>query len=94
MSQSAMLNWRFAIYNKLDVMATNLDWLWSALNANFTIAFIGGFTGAIGGALGAQFIAERMKRREERLRELRSTNAAIMTCFSICNAALMLKHQR
>jgi hypothetical protein len=74
-------------------MLPSLDLLWSVLNANFTIAFVGGFTGAIGGALGAQYIAERMKRREELLRELRSTNASIMTCFSICNAALMLKHQ-
>lgn len=74
-------------------MLPNLDLLWSALNANFTIAFVGGLTGAIGGALGAQYIAERMKRRGELLRELRSTNAAIVTCFSICNAALMLKHQ-
>lgn len=72
---------------------TNLTWLSDVLNANFTIAFAGGLTGAIGGALGAQYIAERMKRREERVREIRSTNAAIMTCFSICNAALMIKHQ-
>jgi hypothetical protein len=71
----------------------NLGWLWTALNANLPIAFVGGLTGAIGGALGAQYIAERMKRREERVREIRSTNAAIMTCFSICNTALIIKHQ-
>lgn len=71
----------------------NLSWLWTALNANFTIAFVGGLTGAIGGALGAQYIAERMKRREERVREIRNTNAAIMTCFSICNTALIIKNQ-
>ena len=72
---------------------TNLNLLWTVLNSNLTIAFVGGLTGAIGGALGAQYIAERMKRREERVREIRSTNAAIMTCFSICNAALMVKNQ-
>lgn len=71
----------------------NFDYLWSFLNANFTIAFVGGLTGAIGGALGAQYISERMKRREEKIREIRSTNAAIMTCFSICNAVLMIKRQ-
>lgn len=71
----------------------NLQWFWDALNANFTIAFVGGLTGAVGGALGAQYIAERMKRREERIREIRNTNAAIMTCFSICNATLMVKKQ-
>jgi hypothetical protein len=66
---------------------------WQFLNSNLVIAFVGGFVGAIGGALGAQRISERTRRREERLKELRYTNAAIMVAHTICNAALALKKQ-
>lgn len=74
-------------------MSILLGQAWGIMNSNFAIAFIGGLTGAFGGALGAQHIAERSKRREELLKELRNTNAAIMVAFSICNAALALKKQ-
>jgi len=66
---------------------------WKFLNSNIAIAFVGGFTGAIGGALGAQRIVERSRKREDRLKELRYTNAAIMVAHTICNAALALKKQ-
>ena len=66
---------------------------WEFLNSNLAIAVIGGFAGAIGGALGAQRIVERSRKREERLKELRYTNAAIMVSHAICNAALALKKQ-
>lgn len=66
---------------------------WQFLNSNIAIAVIGGFAGAIGGALGAQRIVERSRKREERLKELRYTNAAIMVAHTICNAALALKKQ-
>lgn len=66
---------------------------WQFLNSNIAIAFVGGLTGAIGGALGAQHIVERSKRRDELMKELRNTNAAIMVTFSICNSALALKKQ-
>lgn len=66
---------------------------WQFLNSNIVIAFVGGFTGAIGGALGAQRIVERSRKREERLKELRYTNAAIMVAHTVCNAALALKKQ-
>jgi len=66
---------------------------WAFLNSNLAIAFIGGFAGATGGALGAQRIFERSRKREERLKELRYTNAAIMVAHTICNAALALKKQ-
>src|SRR5688572_11106793 len=61
--------------------------------ADLAVAFVGGLTGAFGGALGAQHIAERARRREDMLRELRLTNAAIMASFSICNSALVVKDQ-
>lgn len=66
---------------------------WEIVNSGFVIAFIGGLTGAFGGALGAQHIVERSKKREELLRELRNTNAAIMVSFTISNAVLALKKQ-
>lgn len=66
---------------------------WHFLNSSIAIAFVGGFTGAIGGALGAQRIAESSRKREERLKQLRYTNAAIMVAHTICNAALALKKQ-
>lgn len=66
---------------------------WEFLNSNIAIAFVGGFAGAIGGALGAQRIVERSRKREERLKELRYTNAAIMVAHTVCNAALALKKQ-
>lgn len=69
------------------------SWIATALNSAFSIALVGGFVGAVGGALGAQHIAERTRRRDELLRELRNTNAAIIVSFSICNAALALKKQ-
>jgi hypothetical protein len=67
--------------------------VWKVVNSSFIIAFVGGLTGAFGGALGAQHIVERSKNREELLRELRNTNAAIMVSFTIANTALALKKQ-
>lgn len=59
------------------------------LNSNFTAAL----AGALGGALVAQRIGDRAKQREALLQEIRSTNAAIMVTFTICNAGLALKKQ-
>ena len=70
-----------------------VEWLESVLNSAFAIAILGGFVGAAGGALAAQQIAERVKRREDLLKELRNTNAAIVVSFSICNAGMALKKQ-
>ncbi|HEX2541149.1 MAG TPA: hypothetical protein VHM00_08710 [Caldimonas sp.] len=81
----------------MDSLLNGISSVWAAastfLNSNLVIAFVGGLTGAVGGALGAQRIVESSKKREERLRELRYTNAAIMVSFSICNAALAIKKQ-
>lgn len=59
------------------------------LNSNFTAAL----AGALGGALAAQRIGDRAKQRDALLQEIRSTNAAIMVTFTICNAGLALKKQ-
>ncbi len=42
---------------------------------------------------GAQRIAERTRKRQEWLKELRYTNAAIMVAHTICNSVLALKKQ-
>jgi len=59
------------------------------LNSNFTAAL----AGALAGALVAQRIGDRAKQRDAMLQEIRSTNAAIMVAFTICNAGLALKKQ-
>lgn len=74
-------------------ICTFISGAWKVVNSSFVIAFVGGLTGAFGGALGAQRIVERNRNREELLRELRNTNAAIMVSFTISNAALALKKQ-
>jgi len=74
-----------------------LDFSWldviSILNSNFTLSLTGALAGALGGALAAQRIADRAKRRETLLEEVKSTNVALMLTFTICNAGLSLKKQ-
>lgn len=67
--------------------------IWNALNSNLSVALIGGIAGAFAGALGAQHIAERSKKRDDIVKEIRNTNAAIMVGFAACNSALALKSQ-
>ena len=55
-----------------------LSSVWLFLNSPFALTLIGTFFAAFAGAYGAHTIIERNKRREEWLRELRITNAAIM----------------
>lgn len=74
-------------------ISTAIAILEKALNSAFSIALVGGLTGAFAGAWGAQRIAEKSKRRDELMKELRNTNAATMVAFSTCNAALALKKQ-
>lgn len=64
------------------------------LNSSFTTALLGSLAGALAGAVAAQRIVERNKRREELVLEVRNTNAAIMTGFSLTNSVLGLKHQQ
>lgn len=59
------------------------------LNSNFTAALAGAF----GGALAAQRIGDRSKQRDALLQEIRSTNAAIMVTFTICNTGIVFKKQ-
>lgn len=59
------------------------------LNSNFTAALAGAFAGA----MAAQRIGDRAKQRDILLREIRSTNAAIIVSFTVCNAGLGLKKQ-
>lgn len=69
------------------------DSLASFLNSNFTSSLSGALAGALAGALMAQRIAENSKQRDILLQEIRCTNAAIVSAFTICNAALTFKEQ-
>lgn len=62
-------------------------------NSNFVTSLVGALAGAGAGALAAQHIVERSKLRDELLREMRNTNAAIALAFSVTNTFLALKHQ-
>jgi len=62
-------------------------------NSVFFTAIAGSLAGAFAGAYAAQRIAEKGKSRDELLKEIRNTNAAIMVAFGICNTLLALKKQ-
>lgn len=70
-----------------------LSAVWKFLNSQFFMAVLTGLGGAYFGARAAQEIAEREKRREELLKEIRHTNAAINVAGAICNSLLALKKQ-
>lgn len=59
------------------------------LESNFTTALVGAFFGAYGG----QLIVEKSKNKEELIKEMRNTNAAIMLAFDICNAYMAQRRQ-
>lgn len=75
--------------NMVCILLSAWDSIAAFLNSNFTAAL----SGAFAGALAAQTIASRSKVRESLQLEIRSTNAAIMVAFTICNAGLTLKKQ-
>lgn len=62
-------------------------------NSAFFSAIFGSLAGALAGAYAAQRIVERAKRRDELLKEIRHTNAAITVAFGMCNSLLSLKKQ-
>lgn len=70
---------------------------WEAIksfaNSAFVTSLLGALAGAFAGATAAQRIAELSKHREELLREMRNTNAAIALAFGVCNTFLSLKKQ-
>lgn len=55
--------------------------------------FVIAAAGAVGGAYGAQIITEQTKSKDDLVKEIRNTNAAIALTFSICNSLLSLKNQ-
>jgi len=77
----------------VDILGSLWNSLREFLNSNMGTALIGGAVGSFGGAVGAQRIIEKFKERDEIVRELRSTNAAITAAFVTCNAALAVKKQ-
>lgn len=62
-------------------------------NSAFTTSLVRALAGAFAGAYAAQRIVERAKDKELLLSQLRNTNAATTTAFSICNTMLSFKKQ-
>jgi hypothetical protein len=62
-------------------------------NSVFFTAIAGSLAGAFGGAYAAQRIAEKSRDKNEVLKEIRNTNAAIIVAFSICNTLISAKKQ-
>lgn len=63
------------------------------LNSAFAISFVGALAGAAAGGLAAQRVIEKYKLRDELLKEIRNTHAAMMVSFTMCNTSLLLKKQ-
>jgi hypothetical protein len=70
---------------------------WAFLNSVFftalLTAIVGSCAGAFAGARAAQRIADKTRNRDELLKQIRATNAAVMLAFGICNNLLSLKKQ-
>jgi hypothetical protein len=66
----------------------------SFANSAFTTSLAGALAGAFAGAYAAQRIVERAKERELLLGQLRNSNAAITTAFSVCNTMIGFKGQQ
>lgn len=63
------------------------------LNSAFALSFVGALAGAAGGGLAAQRVIEKYKLRDELLKEIRNTQAAMMVSFTVCNTTLLMKKQ-
>ena len=72
-----------------------LDWetIKSFGNSAFTTSLLGALAGAYFGSTSAQKVAERSRRKNEFVKEIRNVNAAIALAFAIVNGVLALKKQ-
>lgn len=81
----------------IDFVLAQSSSLWNAtyvvLTSSLGEVIIGTFIASFAGVMGAHVLTERFKRKDQYLHELRSTNAAIMSAFEICNSMLSLKKQ-
>lgn len=66
----------------------------SAISGDFSLTLFATFVSALAGAYGAQIIAEKNKRKDVLVEEIRNTNAAIILAFAVCNSCLTLKKQQ
>ena len=62
-------------------------------NSVFITAILGSLAGAFAGAFAAQRIADKTRNKDELLKQIRATNAAIMIAFGACNSILSAKKQ-
>lgn len=90
MLKSEIAGW---IHSGWEFILTQATWVKEFANSNFFTALCASLAGAVAGACVAQRTTERAKLREEMIREIRDTNAAIMLAFTICNSLLSLKKQ-
>jgi len=92
-----MNNWLDAVDNLGNEIGTFIKAHWldvkDFFNSVFFTAIAGSLAGAFAGALAARRMADKTRNREELLKEIRATNAAIMLAFGICNYHLSIKKQ-
>lgn len=73
-------------------MADMPTW-WEIANSEIAKSLAGSALGAFAGAWAAQFIAERVKIRDQLLKEIRGVNAAVPLAYGITEAFLAIKAQ-
>jgi len=68
-----------------------IEFVTAISETSLTTIVISTFAAAFAGALGAQWIAEKTRKKNESLSEIRNTNATIMISFNIANLCITLK---
>lgn len=78
-----------------DALTPLISWeaINSFCNSTFTTSLVGALAGAFAGAVAAQNVADKSKRRDELIKEIRNTNTAIALTFSIFNLMFAIKKQ-
>lgn len=79
--------------NAQELIALLATYTGKFLNSAFALSFVGALAGAAAGGLTAQRVIEKYKLRDELLKEIRNTHAAMMVSFTVCNTSLLLKKQ-
>ena len=84
--------WDWTLNSALSTVLGYLSLAWSA-GSSFLIAAVVAIAGAFFGAHTAQRIADRNRFRDEIVKEVRDTNAAISLSYAICNSVMSMKRQ-
>lgn len=81
------------ISSVVSFLETNVELFQTGINSPAFTAIVGAFAGAWAGAAAAQNIAEKIKGRDDLIKEIRVTNAAIVVCSAVCDSVIALKRQ-